>query len=235
VGKKRFGWATLKRILFLVEGRSEEIFVRRVLDPHLWDFGKCAAVTLITTKRPAGGRRASKGGLVNYDHVKNDLRPLLSDNGACCVTTLFDFYALPANFPGVLSAPAKRGIDNCRARVRHIEDAFAADIGVDKFRAHLALHEHEALLYVDPDLTMENLVTAPSRLRSTLGDALTAAGEPELINESADTAPSRRVLATWSGYDKPTHSAVVAQALGLSRMRSACPHLDAWINDLEAM
>ncbi|KYO55312.1 DUF4276 family protein (plasmid) [Tistrella mobilis] len=59
---------------------------------------------------------------------------------------------------------------------------------------------------------------------------------PEDINNSRETAPSRRILAALpdGGYNKTEHGPVIAEAIGLATIRRHCPQFDAWVARLEA-
>jgi hypothetical protein len=71
----------MKKIIILVEGQTEETFVRDVLDPHLHAFEKVLVPTLLVTKRVKSGPNF-KGGVMSWVKVENDLRRLLRDKSA---------------------------------------------------------------------------------------------------------------------------------------------------------
>ena len=89
----------MKRILILVEGQTEETFVRDLLMPHLAQFGIYPTPVLVETKRDETGLKY-KGGVSNYRKIKRDVMRLLHDTNAVAVTTMLDFYGLPHDFPG---------------------------------------------------------------------------------------------------------------------------------------
>ena len=60
-----------------------------------------------------------------------------------------------------------------------------------------------------------------------------AAATPEEIDDSPDTAPSKRIQALIPGYRKPLSGTLAARAIGLPRIRSACPHFSDWLDRLE--
>ena len=62
---------------------------------------------------------------------------------------------------------------------------------------------------------------------------LAECGSPEQINNSPETAPSKR-LEKWNGqYGKTTDGIAIAAAIGIVRMREKCPLFDAWLCALE--
>ena len=94
----------MKRLLVLVEGRTEETFVWNVLQPHLGLFGVSPTAVVLKTKRVKSGG-AFRGGVTSTAQVLGDLRRLLGDTGAAAVTTIIDYYGLPDDFPGMATRP----------------------------------------------------------------------------------------------------------------------------------
>ena len=58
---------------------------------------------------------------------------------------------------------------------------------------------------------------------------------PEEINDSPDTAPSKRVEALAPGYQKPLQGLLAVLEIGLARIRGECPHFDGWLKQLESL
>ncbi|RKH63720.1 DUF4276 family protein [Corallococcus interemptor] len=217
----------MKRILILVEGQTEETFVREVLAPHLLRLGLALIPRLVVTKYVKEGGRF-KGGVPQYALVHGDLRRLLGDTGAMCVTSMLDYYGLPKDFPGLATRPQ----GDCYARVEHVERAFAQDIGNRRFLPHLVLHEFEALLFTDPGQCSISFSTEEI---SKLQAIRASVQSPEEINEHPDTAPSKRVLAVSPGFQKTLHGPLAVMSIGLPAIRAACPHFAQWLSKLEAL
>lgn len=219
----------MEKILILVEGQTEETFVRNVLSPHLLGRGKHIISTLVVTKRVKSGPNF-KGGVSSYNQVKRDLVRLLRDTSAKKITTMLDYYALPSDFPGWTNAPPLPP----GARAQHLERAFATDIGDGRFLPYLSQHEFEALLFVDPPSASwvygdnANVVEKLVAVRTAFG------GQPEMINDGPTTAPSKRVEAAFPAYQKPLHGPLACEAAGLATLRASCPHFDRWISALES-
>ncbi|MBN9681669.1 MULTISPECIES: DUF4276 family protein [unclassified Corallococcus] len=217
----------MKRVLILVEGQTEETFVREVLAPHLLRLGLALIPRLVVTKYVKEGG-SFKGGVPQYALVQGDLRRLLGDTGATCVTSMLDYYGLPKDFPGLATRPQ----GDCYARVDHVERAFAEDIGHRRFLPHLVLHEFEALLFTDPSQCSISFSTEEI---TKLQVIRASAQSPEEINEHPDTAPSKRVLAVSPGYQKTLHGPLAVMSIGLPAIRAACPHFAQWLSKLEAL
>ena len=94
----------MKRVLILVEGQTEETFVRDLLNPSLAPHDLYLIPTLVKTKRVKSGPDF-KGGVTQYSHVRKDLVRLLQDTNATAGTTMLDFYGLPSGFPGFDKCP----------------------------------------------------------------------------------------------------------------------------------
>ena len=85
----------MTRLLMLVEGQSEEIFVKQTLTPHLADHGVFVQPIVLWTKRLGAGG-GYRGGVSNWNQIKRSLLPLTLDTDAW-ITTLLDFYGLQAD------------------------------------------------------------------------------------------------------------------------------------------
>ena len=226
----------MSRVKILVEGQTEESFVNQVLYPHLIGLGVILTPILLKTKRVKNrnryerslpGRRF-KGGISRYAPVKQDIRNVLRDQTAFC-TTMIDFYGLPDDFPGMDNLPAGNSYDH----VSHLESALADDIGTQRFRPFLVLHEYEALLFSNP---VEIAKVFPDQ---NVLDPLTAIRRafvsPEDINQGSDTHPAARIKKHVVGYKKVVHGTLIAQRIGLQQMRQTCPHFNDWISWLESL
>lgn len=218
----------MKRVLILVEGLTEERFVKDVLAPHIWNKGKDAIPKVATTKRVKRGPDF-KGGITDYPKVENDLRRLLGDTGAIAVTSFIDYYGLPSDFPGYSTRPPGPSI----ARVSHVEAEWATRIGHSRFRPFIMLHEFEALVFVNP--------TEVCRAFHRFGALAEVEGirrafpTPEDINDNPVTAPSKRLERLFLEYQKPFHGPLVTKRVGLAALRAECPHFNEWVTWLEGL
>jgi hypothetical protein len=220
----------MKRVLILVEGQTEETFVRDVLAPHLLGWNVALTPKILVTKRVKSGGHF-KGGVTSYAQVKGDVQRLLADTHAERVTTMLDYYGLPEDFPGLADRPP----GNCYQRVEHVERAFHADIAHRRFLPYLALHEFEALLFTAPARCSLAFGDSPELAVMTLEAIRVLFNSPEEINEGRTTAPSKRILQVFPGYQKTLHGPLATQELGLTSMRAACPHFNQWVSALEAL
>mgnify|MGYP003423242531 CR=1 FL=1 len=215
----------VKKVLVLVEGQTEEGFVKRVLQEHLLKYNVSLIPTIVSTKRVKFGPDF-KGGIVSYQKVRRDILRLLNDSSAALVTTMFDLYGLPDDFPGRTGA---RGAPQKKVRV--IEDAFKNDIDNSRFLGYLSLHEFEGLLFSSPSIIAKTL-NAQDR-EDEINRIRDSFSSPEEINDNPETAPSKRLLDIFPKYNKVFYGATIAHRIGINTMRSECHHFNEWITVLE--
>ena len=218
----------MNRVLISVEGQTEETFVREVMTPYLWEYSVDPTPVLVSTKVVKSGHKF-RGGLVSYSQAKREILHLMGDTGAVAVTTMYDLYGLPQDFPGYAVIP--RG--DCYTKVTHLERTFGQDIDHRRFRPYLQLHEFEALMFVDPPRTAAQF-PAIDRL-DALRDIKAAFNSPEEIDDNPNTAPSKRLLELFPGYQKALHGPLATIEVGLRQIREECPHFNQWLEWLEGL
>ena len=219
------------RLHFVVEGQTEEAFVKLALRPHLAQLSVFSAARCVTTSNKGGVKH--RGGVNNYGQVKSDIvRWMREDrNSDARFTTMLDLYALPQSFPGYKSASQ---LQDPRQRVEALESALKEDIGDWRFIPYIQLHEFEALLLSDPQKLDEQFHDCEDGIRR-LADMASRFSSPELINNGRETAPSKRIIAEIPEYrgQKASAGPIVANYIGLDALRSKCEHFGEWLNELE--
>lgn len=210
----------------MVEGQTEEAFVNEVLRPELSLRGVYVTATRITTSRNA--HRVNKGGFVNFEHLERDVKRLLSSDQNRYVGCMVDLYRLPKNVPRHSDALA---YSDPYEKVRFLEQALGSHFGSNRFIPFVQLHEFESLLYSDPESTKG--VTGNVHLSIAMVSALAQVdGNPELVNETPEGAPSKRLTAVFPKYQKVVHGVQIAKIVGLQNMRMKCSHFSAWVDQL---
>ncbi len=220
----------MRKVHILVEGQTEETFVRELLAPYLLQSHLIVIATLAATKRVKRGP-VFKGGIVSYGKVKNDLLRLLHDSSVTTVTTLIDFYGLPTDFPGLNSMPNT----TCHDKVAHLEEAFKNDINNDKFIPHFSLHEFEGLMFTSPEAIANVFPGTSQKKLERLKEIRSSFNTPEEINDGPTTAPSKRLKELFSEYQKTFHGPLVALEIGIDSIRRECQHFDRWLTALETL
>lgn len=228
----------MTRLLVHVEGQTEEEFVNELLRPHLLAHG----FTSVAARLLGNARlRERRGGIKSWSAVREDIRRhLLADAGSFS-TTMVDYYALPATGPKAWPGRAIANGLPFIGKAQTVEDATAQDIATflnipqqsARFIPYVVMHEFEALLFSDCNafaigVGRIELAGAFQKIRNHFPS-------PEEINDSPQTAPSKRVEALLSGYQKPFLGILAALEIGLPRMRAECPRFAGWLKKLEAI
>jgi len=216
-------------VLISVEGITEETFVREVLGPALAQRDVYLTPVVLKTRR-LPGRPADKGGYIPYSRLRKELLALLGDTNATAVTTMYDLYGLPHDFPGYRSSPVTTGA----SRAAHLESALLQDIDSARFWPYLQVHEFEAMLFADPDAVVR-VLGGRAQDSATLRAVLARFTNPEEIDDDPVTSPSHRIRELFATYQKEIAGSLIAIDIGLDRIRRACPHFDAWVGWLEGL
>lgn len=223
-------------VVAIVEGQTEQTFVRDHLAVHLGGLG-------IDMWSQLPGRVARCGGVRPWPQVRDDLLRTLKERPGRICTTMFDFYGMPKAWPGRTEA----GGLPLDEKGNHVEEAILVDLANeagDDFRRELFIpyvqvHEFEALLFADVAEIAKVLATlcntSEARLRDCLKEILDDAGQAEAINDNYDTCPSRRIKGLVPAYSKPTIGSTVVGRIGLDVLRTACPHFGQWLESLESL
>ena len=217
----------MQRLHLLVEGQTEELVARDAIDPYLSTEDIAVTWSINKTKRPAGGP-TYKGGVTSWPKILNEIRLLLGDTSITVLTTLFDYYAFPADAAGMASRPHGSPFD----RVEHVEHAIAEAVSCERFLPHLVLHEIEAWVLADCT-RLGDLMGDPSGA-TQLARIVEQESGPEMVNDGAQTAPSKRILAAYPQYLKTSDGPLVIADTGLDSIRRCCPHTDQWFTNIEA-
>lgn len=221
----------LVRLHVVVEGQTEETFVNRLIRGPLSLFNIIADASCVETKRILNRPDIKyKGGLTKYKKAKDDIQRWLDEDPNAFLTTMFDFYALPEDFPGMEEA---RICSNPYKKAEIIEKGFAEDIENDHFIPYIQLHEFEGLLFSDIKTVDEYLSSYSNRsYLSRLDQIRSQFRSPEEINDNIETAPSKRLLNIYSFYNKVAFGAMIAEQIGLETIRAECPHFEDWFEKL---
>ena len=219
----------MKRALVLVEGQTEERFIKEVLAPAYHKMELYLDATLLVTKRVKSGPNY-KGGVTNFAKFENDVARLLRNSGGALVTTLVDYYGLPPDFPGMSTRPTQ---GTPLQRAVHVEKAVHAHFqGTPALLPFLALHEFEAWLF--SSTTELPQVMNDSNKQSAFAAIRDEFSNPEDINERYDHCPSRRISSLFPGYQKTVHGPLTARRIGLETIRQHCPHFGWWSEQLDS-
>lgn len=215
------------RVHIICEGQTEETFINEVLSPAFNEKGIYLYPALI-------GRPGHKGGHVNYNRMRTDIENRLNDQDAYC-TTFFDFYGLDPNFPGKEIALRQANLED-KKRILETEflQQLSNDLGDNKVRRfipYVQMYEFEGLLFSDSHAIASNLDVSVASVNAIVSQFDT----PEHINNSLQTAPSKRLKNLSRGYDKVFLGSLIALDIGIDKMREKCCGFDSWLSQLESL
>jgi len=211
----------MKRVVISVEGQTEEKFVKEVLYPYFINKGIFIDPILL-------------GGYKTYNRIKKEILSIAKRKN-CIATTMYDFYGLSKinNFAGI-------DFDNLNAinsieKVKNIENSFKHDLNLHNFIPYIQIHEFEAFMFIDSYITSENLPKCNKLAIISYIDAIRNEfdNNPESINDSYQTAPSKRILNKYRQYEKITDGINITKALGIQKILDSCAHFKEWIEKIE--
>jgi hypothetical protein len=183
------------------------------------------------------------------DDLYDQIQKLLHDRRQPYVTTFFDYYAFPTSDAkgwDFVSKPKSEASFRGAANVAVIlEDELkkrALD-GVDlpnldaRLIPYIQLHELEALFFSEPKTMAETF--GNQTLERSFQAAVDTCGGCEAIDDSPQTAPSKRIQQAFDGYIKGrsdyAHGPRIAEKLDLAVVRQKCPRFDQWLSRLESL
>ncbi|WP_446011661.1 DUF4276 family protein [Candidatus Electrothrix sp.] len=222
-------------IYIVVEGQTEQTFVRDVLAPEMACVGLYLHPVLI-------GKPGHKGGDIRFSRAKKDIGNLLKQRQETFVSTMFDYFRIDAGWPGKseadckvqkgrrLTAAEKAEIleDATRNEIIHVFPEYNSE---RRFVPYIEMHEFEALLFSDVNILAEKSGVNPDALTNIIEQY----SHPEEINDDPEKSPSKRLEFLIGGYRKVAMGKAVAASIGIPDIRRQCPHFDQWLTRLEGL
>jgi hypothetical protein len=216
-------------VVVLVEGATEQRFVKQVLGPYMAD--RRVYMTSIILSKPG-----QKGGDVKFARARNDIEKHLKQRRDTWITLLIDYYGIREDWPGYKASKlhtdhkrkAQIMYDDTAKEVQHL---FPGQNPATHFIPYVSMHETEALYFSDPAFLADMLGVSQKKVDKILSEC----GEPEKINDNNQTAPSKRLEALSEQFKKTSTGIMIAAEIGIPKMRTACPLFDAWLSKLESL
>jgi hypothetical protein len=219
------------RLNFIVEGKTEQAFIRDVITPYLSKYNIFATARCVETGRKRG--KIYRGGLSNYEKVRADILHWINQEQGSNVffTCMFDLYRLPDSFPGYSDTI---NISDPYQKVTILENHLCNDIAHerDRFFPYIQLHEFEALIFSYPEKIISRFPGQSSAIKR-LTEIKKEYDTPEVIN--LDNPPSKRLISLIPSYNKTKDGTSITSSIGLEKIRQECPHFNEWIEKLEAL
>ena len=143
------------------------------------------------------------------------------------VTTMFDYYAMPSDTPNISDDTL-----DIYQRIENIENAVDNDISMPNCHINLVIHEFEGLLFSNPrsfsKITDDFIVESIQQIRDEVST-------PEHINNSYETAPSRRIKELIPNYSKIRNGVLLAKDMGIDVIMKECKHFAEWIEKIKTL
>ncbi len=225
----------MREVLVLCEGHTEREFCNSVIAPYFANMGVNFKGTMV------GSPQRKQGGVRNWSVYRNELIRLAKERNGRHVGVLVDYFRMPHSWPGRNTAPARLITERGLHVEEELFDDLSSEIG-EYFHPCVQLHEFESLLFVDPESTAQALsVVATSAFSSErLSQKLSSIKSEflenvEMINDSPETAPSKRISQVVPNYDKVAWGLLAIKGVGLSRLRDQCSWLNRWLERIESL
>ena len=226
----------MTRLLIHVEGETEEACVNEVLSEHLYSLG----YTVVGARMlgPAQ-QRARRGGIVSWEIARQRILNHLKEDLECVSSTMVDYYGMPPDWPRRTDASAS-GL-SISEQAELIEDALLQDVRREmgtnfsphRFEPYVMMHEFEAMLFSGCDAFGSAI--GHQDLTASLQAVRDEFESPEEIDNSPDTAQSKRIESLLPGYQKPIMGVQAAHGIGVDTIRRECPHFRDWLGRLESL
>lgn len=213
----------MKRLIIVCEGPTEQEFCTEVLGVEFAKHDIYVEAPVI---------KHSHGGIVAWEIIKRQILKHLQE-GDAFVSMLVDYYGIKDqfSFPGWEES---KGIADKTERIHFLADKMAEDIPEQyryRFIPYIQLHEFEGLLFSDVNAFLNSFDTSEINYEALL-EAAKDFENPEMINNSPATAPSKRLIEAIPDYNKVIFGNCVAMDIGLKKIREKCPLFNEWVEKL---
>ena len=203
------------RLAIVVEGQTEEEFVKTMIVSHLQSYDVHSQPIQLL-------------GAVSEPRLVKEMLKL--SRNFDCVTSLVDFYG----FFG-------KGNRSCEELEKALGNKIRGKLQKHRNRKqvfpYIQKHEFEGLLFSDVS-AFGILPSAPRNATRQLHDVrmqFRSPKSPEDINDNENTAPSKRIQRIVPQYNKVADGTRVAKNIGLEKIRAACPRFGAWVAKMERL
>ena len=199
------------RLAISVEGETEEEFVNAILAAYL----QCVGVSAYPI---------SLDGNISIPRLSQEMSLLYHNFDA--VTSLVDFYGFKGKGSLTPRELEQRLLSNIQAKIHRNWDA-------RRVIPYIQVHEFEALLFSDTTAFPAIITTLSPEPLAELTAIRQQFPTPEHINDNPNTSPSHQITTIIPRYNKVVAGPLIAQEIGLPKIRQQCPRFNAWLTRLE--
>ena len=213
-----------KTVIILVEGQSEETFIRDTVAPAFWPLN-----IFLETRNFAGN--------VNFERFCLHMRNILRERDDTIISTMLDLYGLNTHFPGYLNINGSSDVYQKVATLEqqlHYHNTNKYQCRPNRFIPYIHPNEFEGLIFSDTKDLIQ-IEPAWEKQATELQAIRNAFKTPEHINNSYETKPSKRLECLSPKYRKTRHGPIAAQKITLAVIERECPHFHQWMERLRAL
>ncbi len=143
------------------------------------------------------------------------------------VTSLVDFYGFRGKGTDTVDQLEQKVFNEVDAKI-------SRSWNQSRVFPYVQMHEFEGLLFTDVRAFAAVPSASPETIQ-TLGSIHSGFATPEDINDSSETAPSKRIEKLLPRYDKVVHGPDLIADIGLDAIREQCPRFNGWLSRLESL
>ena len=200
------------RLAISVEGDTEVEFVKEVLADSL-------------TAKGIEPIPISLNGNVTVERLSSEMAKLVWNFDY--VTSLVDFYGF--------SGKGAATVEELEDRIgEEVDRKISRNWNQSRLIPYVQRHEFEALLFSDVS-AFRALLYATEDGIAELQRERSHFQTPEDVNDSSETAPSKRIRRAIPRYHKRVAGSQIALAIGLCVIRVQCPRFNRWLTTLESL
>lgn len=220
----------MKKLVFIVEGESENEFVNRILRPYLISQGiPDYHIKSIMITMSGGGH-----GFNSIEHFKNTIKPVLHRKDHPIVTSFIDHYRLNSEkkLPGYAECVKETNIERKLTKMEEkLQEAVQSIIPYRFFIPYIQRHEFETLLFAEPT---EGFDLEDERIKQDVVELCKQFSSIEDINSTPQGAPSVRLGDIYAKYKRKYNKAAdavdIAELTTIEKILEKCPRFKRWID-----
>jgi len=208
------------RVAISVEGQTEDSFCKNLLTPFFRNYNIETTPIIITTSRDRCGTKR-KGGCINIDRIRNEIRKLLPTFDY--VTTFYDFYGFN-----------NRPTDD----IDELEEKMFKLFNNKRFIPYIQKYEFETLLFCKPEYYEEYFKDSKftEKMKKIISEFQ---NDIEQINDSPQTSPSKRIKKLFDemgeSYDKVFYGEAIVTDFGIDIIKTKAKRFNSWIEKIVAL
>lgn len=197
---------TFKNVSVVCEGQTEVDFIKR-LNKKYFNSREISLKPISVNKHSAMNGNVSMDRLVSF--VKRASEEI--------VTTFVDYYGFKGE--------NEKSFSEIENEIQQLSEK-------EHIIAYVQIHETEALWFSNVDI-IKIVKNANIEQARALDSIVANYPNPEDINNSWKTAPSKRLESIFNDYKKINDGNTISEKISIEEMKEKCPHFSNWLNQIE--